>query len=58
VPKTYEFEFEAPPEQVFQETLGAVSLLGFSILRQPWLLVAKARLAELTSTVASTPAKP
>ena len=32
MPKTYEFEFEAPPEQVFQETLGAVSLLGFSIL--------------------------
>jgi hypothetical protein len=32
VPKHYEFEFEAPPEQVFQETLGAVNLLGFSIL--------------------------
>jgi len=33
VPKTYEFEFEAPPEQVFQETLGAVNLLGFSVLQ-------------------------
>jgi hypothetical protein len=32
VPKTYAFEFEAPPEQVFQETLGAVNLLGFSVL--------------------------
>jgi hypothetical protein len=32
VPKIYEFEFEAPPEQVFEETLGAVNLLGFSIL--------------------------
>jgi hypothetical protein len=32
VPKTYEFEFEAPPDLVFQETLGAVSVLGFSIL--------------------------
>ena len=32
MPKTYEFEFEAPPEQVFQETLGAVNLLGFSVL--------------------------
>jgi hypothetical protein len=33
VPKIYEFEFEAPPQQVFQETLGAVNLLGFSILK-------------------------
>jgi hypothetical protein len=32
VPKTYEFEFEAPPEQVLQQTLGAVNVLGFSIL--------------------------
>jgi hypothetical protein len=32
VPKMYEFDFEAPPEQVFQETLGAVNLLGFSVL--------------------------
>ena len=32
MPKTYAFEFEAPPEQVFQETLGAVTLLGFSVL--------------------------
>ena len=30
--RTYEFEFEAPPEQVFLETLSAVSVLGFSIL--------------------------
>jgi hypothetical protein len=34
VPKMYEFEFEAPPEQVFQETLGAVNLLGFSVLER------------------------
>ena len=32
MPKTYEFEFEAPPEQLFRETLGAVNVLGFSIL--------------------------
>jgi hypothetical protein len=32
VPKTYAFEFEAPPEQLFRETLGAVNVLGFSIL--------------------------
>ena len=32
MPKTYAFEFEAPPEQLFQETLGAVNVLGFSIL--------------------------
>ena len=32
MPKTYEFEFDASPDQVFQETLGAVNLLGFSIL--------------------------
>jgi hypothetical protein len=32
VPKIYEFEFEAPPEQVFQETVSAVNVLGFSIL--------------------------
>ena len=32
MPKSYEFEFQAPPEQVFQETLGAVNLLGFSVL--------------------------
>jgi hypothetical protein len=32
VPKTYEFEFDASPDQVFQETLGAASVLGFSIL--------------------------
>jgi hypothetical protein len=32
VPKIYEFDFEATPDQVFQETLGAVNLLGFSIL--------------------------
>ena len=30
--RTYEFEFEAPPEQVYLETLSAVSVLGFSIL--------------------------
>jgi hypothetical protein len=33
VPKSYAFEFQAPPEQVFQETLGAVNLLGFSVLQ-------------------------
>ncbi len=32
VAKTYEFEFAAPPEQVFTETVSAVSALGFSIL--------------------------
>jgi hypothetical protein len=32
VARTYEFEFEAPPEQLFTETVGAVSALGFSIL--------------------------
>jgi hypothetical protein len=32
VPKIYEFEFDASPDQVFQETLGAVNLLGFSVL--------------------------
>jgi hypothetical protein len=32
VPKTYEFEFKAPPDQLFQEMLGAVNVLGFSIL--------------------------
>ena len=31
--KTYEFEFDAPPEQVYSETVSAVSSLGFSILR-------------------------
>ncbi len=31
--KTYEFEFDAPPEQVYTETVSAVSSLGFSILR-------------------------
>ncbi len=31
--KTYEFEFDAPPEQLFTETVSAVSALGFSILR-------------------------
>ena len=29
VPKIYEFEFEAPPEQLFEETLSAVNVLGF-----------------------------
>ncbi len=29
--KIYEFEFEAPPEQVYLETISAVSVLGFSI---------------------------
>jgi hypothetical protein len=33
VPKTYEFEFEAPPEQLFEETVSAVNVLGFSILQ-------------------------
>ena len=32
MPKTYEFEFDASPDQVFQETLGAASVLGFAIL--------------------------
>ena len=32
--KIYEFEFEAPPEQVYLETLSAVSVLGFSILER------------------------
>ena len=31
--KLYEFEFDAPPEQLFDETVNAVSALGFSILR-------------------------
>ena len=30
--KMYEFEFDAPPEELFNETLGAVNALGFSIL--------------------------
>lgn len=30
--KTYEFEFQAPPERVFTETVSAVNALGFSIL--------------------------
>jgi Short C-terminal domain len=33
VAKTYEFEFDAPPEQLYTETLSAVTALGFSILR-------------------------
>ncbi len=33
MPKTYEFEFDASPDLVFQETLGAVNLLGFSVLQ-------------------------
>ena len=33
MPKIYEFEFDAPPEQLFQETVSAVSVLGFSILK-------------------------
>jgi Short C-terminal domain len=33
VAKTYEFEFDAPPEQLYNETLSAVTALGFSILR-------------------------
>jgi hypothetical protein len=32
VAKTYEFEFDAPPEQLINETVSAVSALGFSIL--------------------------
>jgi len=32
VAKTYEFEFDAPPEELFNETLSAVNALGFSIL--------------------------
>jgi hypothetical protein len=34
VARTYEFEFDAPPEQVFSETVSAVSSLGFSILHR------------------------
>ena len=30
--KTYEFEFDAPPEELFTEMLSAVNALGFSIL--------------------------
>lgn len=30
--KIYEFEFDAPPEELFTETLSAVNALGFSIL--------------------------
>lgn len=30
--KTYEFEFDAPPDQLLSETLSAVSALGFKIL--------------------------
>jgi hypothetical protein len=33
VAKIYEFEFDAPPEQVYAQTLNAVGALGFSILR-------------------------
>jgi len=33
VAKTYEFEFDAPPEQLYTEAVSAVSSLGFSILR-------------------------
>ena len=32
MPKIYEFEFDASPEQVFEETVSAVNVLGFSIL--------------------------
>jgi hypothetical protein len=32
VAKIYEFEFDAPPEQLYLETVSAVSVLGFSIL--------------------------
>jgi hypothetical protein len=32
VAKTYEFEFDTPPEQLLTETVSAVSALGFSIL--------------------------
>jgi hypothetical protein len=32
VAKIYEFEFDAPPEELFHETLSAVNALGFSIL--------------------------
>jgi hypothetical protein len=32
VAKTYEFEFDAPPEELFTEMLSAVNALGFSIL--------------------------
>jgi hypothetical protein len=34
VPKNYEFEFEAPPEQLFEETLSAVNVFGFSIIER------------------------
>jgi hypothetical protein len=34
VAKIYEFEFDAPPEQLFTETVSAVSALGFSIHRR------------------------
>ena len=33
VAKTFEFEFDAPPDQLFSEALSAVTALGFSILR-------------------------
>jgi hypothetical protein len=33
VAKIYEFEFDAPPEQLFTETVSAVNALGFSIRR-------------------------
>jgi hypothetical protein len=32
VAKTYEFEFAAPPEELFTEMLSAVNALGFAIL--------------------------
>ena len=32
MPKIYEFKFEAPPAQLFEETVTAVNVLGFSIL--------------------------
>jgi hypothetical protein len=32
VAKTYEFEFDAPPEELFTEMLSAVNALGFSII--------------------------
>jgi Short C-terminal domain len=34
VAKTYEFEFDAPTEQLFTEALSAVRALGFSILHE------------------------
>ena len=34
MPKIYEFEFAAPPEQLFQETTVAVGVLGFSVLER------------------------